>query len=44
MPFVLQRATATIQRLINQVLAGMETFAAAYVDDIVIYSTSGRNV
>lgn len=24
----------------NQVLADMETFAAAYLDDIVIYSTS----
>lgn len=40
MPYGLHRAPATFQRLMNQVLAGMETFAAAYLDDIVICSTS----
>lgn len=40
MPFGLHGAPATFQRLMNQVLAGMESFAAAYLDDIVIYSNS----
>lgn len=40
MPFGLHGALATFQRLMNQVLAGMDTFAAAYLDDVVIYSTS----
>lgn len=38
MPFGLQGAPATFQRLMNQVLRGAENFAAAYLDDIVIYS------
>ncbi|KAI3377106.1 hypothetical protein L3Q82_000303 [Scortum barcoo] len=40
MPFGLHGAPATFQRLMNKVLAGMHTFAAAYLDDIVIYSNS----
>lgn len=39
MAFGLHGVPATFQRL-NQLLAGMDTFAAAYLDDIVIYSTS----
>ncbi len=38
MPFGLQGAPATFQRLMDQVLAGAEAFSAAYLDDIVIYS------
>ncbi|XP_041945156.1 uncharacterized protein LOC121707019 [Alosa sapidissima] len=40
MPFGLQGAPATFQRLMDCVLEGTESFAAAYLDDIVIYSTS----
>ncbi|KAI3374507.1 hypothetical protein L3Q82_006322 [Scortum barcoo] len=40
MPFGLHGAPATFQRLMNKVLAGMHNFAAAYLDDIVIYSNS----
>ncbi|XP_029919926.1 uncharacterized protein LOC115368085 [Myripristis murdjan] len=40
MPFGLQGAPATFQRLMNRVLSGMGTFCAAYLDDIVIYSNS----
>lgn len=39
LPFGLHGAPATFQRLIDQVLHGL-TFAAAYLDDIVIYSTT----
>ncbi|XP_071321134.1 uncharacterized protein [Trachinotus anak] len=38
MPFGLHGAPATFQRLMDQVLAGAEAFAAAYLDDIVVYS------
>lgn len=38
MPFGLQGAPATFQRLMNVVLKGADRFAAAYLDDIVIYS------
>lgn len=38
MPFGLHGAPATFQRLMNQV--HMDNFAAAYLDDVVIYSTS----
>lgn len=40
MPFGLQGAPATFQRLMDKVLAGTTSFAAAYLDDIVIYSHS----
>ncbi|KAI3366502.1 hypothetical protein L3Q82_000474 [Scortum barcoo] len=40
MSFGLHGAPATFQRLMNKVLAGMHNFAAAYLDDIVIYSNS----
>uniref|UniRef100_A0A1X7TVH1 Reverse transcriptase domain-containing protein n=1 Tax=Amphimedon queenslandica TaxID=400682 RepID=A0A1X7TVH1_AMPQE len=38
MPFGLQGAPATFQRLVDQVLRGTEGFAGAYIDDIAIYS------
>uniref|UniRef100_A0A8P4KK44 ribonuclease H n=1 Tax=Dicentrarchus labrax TaxID=13489 RepID=A0A8P4KK44_DICLA len=40
MPFGLHGAPATFQRLMDQVLCGFTDFAAAYLDDIVIYSTT----
>uniref|UniRef100_A0A3Q1GC55 Gypsy retrotransposon integrase-like protein 1 n=1 Tax=Acanthochromis polyacanthus TaxID=80966 RepID=A0A3Q1GC55_9TELE len=42
MPFGLHGAPATFQRLMNQVLAGMDTFAASYLDDVVIFSNSWK--
>ena len=43
MPFGLQGAPATFQRLMDLVLHGMEDLAAAYLDDIVIFSSSWEN-
>ncbi|XP_078496945.1 uncharacterized protein LOC144753011 [Lissotriton helveticus] len=40
MPFGLKNAPATFQRLVNQVLSGMEGFSAAYLDDIAVFSSS----
>lgn len=40
MPFGLHGAAATFQRLVDQVLRGMDSFAAAYIDDIVIFSAT----
>ena len=40
MPFGLHGAPATFQRLMDQVLTGLNTFAAAYLDDIIVYSSS----
>lgn len=40
MPFGLQGAPATFQRLMDYVLRDLDEFAAAYLDDIVIYSQS----
>lgn len=42
MPFGLHGAAATFQRLMDQVLSGTEDFAAAYIDDVVIYSASWK--
>lgn len=38
MPFGLHGAPATFQRLVDRVLKGAEQYAAAYIDDIVVYS------
>ena len=40
LPFGLHGAPATFQRLMDQVLYGLSEFACAYLDDIVIYSTT----
>jgi hypothetical protein len=40
MPFGLRNAPATFQRLINKVLSGCGLFTAAYLDDILIFSSS----
>lgn len=40
MPFGLHGAPATFQRLMNHVLSGLSDYAAAYLDDIIVYSLS----
>ena len=40
MPFGLQGAPATFQRMMDQLLRGLEAYAAAYLDDLVIFSQS----
>lgn len=40
LPFGLHRALSTFQRMMDQLLRGTEGYAAAYLDDIVIYSRS----
>jgi hypothetical protein len=40
MLFGLQGAPATFQRLMDKVLKGLEDYAAAYIDDLVIHSTT----
>ncbi|XP_075762946.1 uncharacterized protein LOC142819454 [Pelodiscus sinensis] len=40
MPFGLHGAAATFQRLMDRVLKTHDQFAAAYIDDIVVYSKS----
>ncbi len=42
MPFGLHGAPATFQRLMDNVLAGCDQYAAAYLDDVVIYSGTWR--
>ncbi|KAJ1142020.1 hypothetical protein NDU88_008348 [Pleurodeles waltl] len=43
MPFGLKNAPATFQRLVNQVLAGLESFSAAYLDDIAVFSSTWQD-
>ncbi|CAM4513486.1 unnamed protein product [Lepidochelys kempii] len=38
LPFGLKGAPATFQRLVDQLLRGMESFAVAYIDDICVFS------
>lgn len=44
MPFGLLRATATFQRLINSILQPHNQYAAAYINDIMIDSTSSDHL
>ena len=38
MPFGLQEAPATFQRLMDRVVHGMKEYAVAYLDDLIIFS------
>ena len=38
MPFGLNGAPSTFQRLIDKVLKGLDSYCAAYLDDVIIYS------
>ena len=40
MPFGLQGAPATFQRLMDELIRGMTSYSASYIDDLVIYSDS----
>ena len=40
MPFGLQGAPATFQRLMDRLIRGLDSFAAAYLDDVVVYSST----
>ena len=40
MPFGLQGAPSNFQRMMDSLLVGMQDFAAAYLDDLVIFSRS----
>ena len=40
MPFGLQGAPATFQRMMDQLLVNCTGYAAAYLDDVIIYSTT----
>ena len=40
MPFGLNGAPASFQRLMDRVVDGLQDFAAAYLDDLIIYSTT----
>ena len=38
MPFGLQGAPATLQRLMDRVITGLSDFSATYLDDVIIFS------
>ena len=42
MPFGLHGAPATFQRLMDRVINGLDDFAAAYLDDLIIYSATWK--
>ena len=41
MPFGMRNAPSTFQRLMDIVLEGNESFCTAYIDDILVYSSTG---
>ena len=41
MPFGMRNAPSTFQRLMDIVLEGKESFCTAYIDDILVYSSTG---
>ena len=43
MPFGLQGAPATFQRMVDKLLDGLSDFASAYLDDIIIYSDNWKD-
>ena len=43
MPFGLQGAPSTFQRMMDNLIRGMERFTSAYMDDIAVYSSSWRS-
>ena len=42
MPFGLQGAPGTFQRMMDSLLHGLSSYTAAYLDDLVIFSTSWK--
>ena len=40
MPFGLQGAPATFQRMVDRLLDGLGHFASAYIDDVIVFSSS----
>ena len=40
MPFGLQGAPATFQRMVDKILNGLNDFAGAYIDDVIVFSRS----
>ena len=43
MPFGLQGAPATFQRMVDYLLDGFNEFAGAYLDDVIVYSSSWKD-
>ena len=43
MPFGLQGVPATLQRLMDQVIHGLEDLTAAYLDDLIIFSETFKD-
>ena len=44
MPFGLQGAPATFQRMMDRLIDGCDAFAAAYLDDLIIHSNTWRSI
>ena len=40
MPFGLKGAPATFQRMVDKILNGLNKFASAYIDDVIVFSTT----
>ena len=43
MPFGLQVALATFQRMMDRLVDGLQDFASAYLDDLIVFSHSWRD-